>query len=150
MDEHDVCQVFAKLLRDEHSQWDATMQEIDRLLPDHHKPADVACRKNELCSQLRTLRGELCHHFLQESQGGCIEEAVCRCPRLSNEAQRIEHEHPRILARLDEIIAVASNRNGSKNLGNLCRQFNKRLVALEDAECRVIQYGLNVNLDLNA
>jgi hypothetical protein len=54
---------------------------------------------------LTRLRDELEHHFAQEEGGGCLDEAVSRCPRLAGEANRIEAEHPRILADLDRLIA---------------------------------------------
>jgi hypothetical protein len=53
---------------------------------------------------LTQLRQELQHHFAQEDAGGCLDEAVSRCPRLAGEAKRIEAEHPQILAELDRLI----------------------------------------------
>ena len=54
---------------------------------------------------LALLHQELAHHFAQEESGGCMDEAVSRCPRLAGEEHRIEGEHSQILAELDQLIA---------------------------------------------
>lgn len=53
------------------------------------------------------MRNELARHFAQEEAGGCLEEAVSHCPKLSAEAGRIEAEHPQLLAEADRLIAQA-------------------------------------------
>jgi iron-sulfur cluster repair protein YtfE (RIC family) len=54
---------------------------------------------------LSRLREELEQHFAQEEGGGCLDEAVSRCPRLAGEEKRIEAEHPQILAEIDRLVA---------------------------------------------
>src|SRR6187431_766552 len=51
---------------------------------------------------LKQLYAELKQHFAGEDAGGCLEEAVSRCPRLSTDAKRIEAEHPAILAEVND------------------------------------------------
>src|SRR5262245_22738680 len=54
---------------------------------------------------LARLREELVQHFAEEEAGGCLDEAVCRCPRLADEAKRIAAEHPQILVQIDRLAA---------------------------------------------
>src|SRR5262245_37229875 len=56
---------------------------------------------------LQQVREELEHHFAQEESGGCLHEAVSRCPPLSAEAHRIEAEHRELLQDVDRLIAQA-------------------------------------------
>jgi hypothetical protein len=55
------------------------------------------------------LYDELKQHFAEEDAGGCLEEAVCHCPRLAAEAKRIEAEHPAILAEVNGLIEQGTN-----------------------------------------
>src|SRR6188474_315829 len=70
---------------------------------------------------LRQVREELEHHFAQEESGGCLDEAVSRCPPLSADARRIEAEHPQLLSSVDRLIAHALD----------CDQAVEKRVALE-------------------
>src|SRR5262245_19785727 len=60
-------------------------------------PADVA-------RILRHVREELAHHFTEEEGGGCLEEAVSRCPRLSGQARSIQARHPELRRHIDSLI----------------------------------------------
>src|SRR6188474_603770 len=81
---------------------------------------------------LRQVREELDHHFAQEEAGGCLDEAVSRCPSLSAEAHRIETEHPQLLEGVDRLIAQALDSDQSvetrvalqRGFDNLCMQLN--------------------------
>src|SRR5690349_5290104 len=60
----------------------------------------------DIVKLLGEVRAELEHHFAEEEGGdGCLEEAVSRCPSLSDDARRIESEHPRLLEDIDRLIA---------------------------------------------
>lgn len=105
---------------------------------------------------LQNLRGELAHHFAEEEAGGCLDEAVSRCPNLSAELRRIETEHPEMLAAVDRLIAQAQGCDCnvqdrialSLAFDNLCRQLD----AHEVAENKVLKqgFGTNVNGDENS
>lgn len=58
----------------------------------------------DILAELSSLHDELMEHFTEEEQGGCLEEAVCRCPRLADTAMRIEAEHEDILDRLRHLM----------------------------------------------
>lgn len=58
----------------------------------------------QLSKSLQELRSELVHHFAEEENGGCLEEAACRCPSLSHDVRRVEGEHVTLLNELDAVI----------------------------------------------
>jgi len=97
---------------------------------------------------LKQVRGELGHHFAEEEAGGCMEEAVSRCPRLAADVKRIEQEHPTLLAEIDRLIATAED--GPADLQNrialehgfdeLCTELH----AHEAAENAVLRAGFGV------
>jgi hypothetical protein len=104
---------------------------------------------------LRQVREELEHHFAQEEAGGCLDEAVSRCPPLSADAHRIEVEHPQLLNSVDRLIAQALDSDQSvekrvaleRGFDDLCRQLD----AHEAAENVLLRkgFGANVNGDEN-
>ena len=107
----------------------------------------------DLATVLRQVRLELAQHFSEEEQGGCIEEAVSRCPRVAGDAKRIEIEHVQILAELDRLIAKCMDGPESyavrfevdHDFEELCAQLN----AHEKAENELMRaaFGAGVNGD---
>lgn len=95
---------------------------------------------------LQQVRDELEKHFREEDEGGCLDEAVCRCPQLSTECQRIEAEHHDLLGSVDELLATARNHQPTRsalisNFERLCRQ----IYAHEAAENHLLAVGFGVN-----
>lgn len=86
----------------------------------------------DIVKVLGEVREELEHHFAQEEGGGCLEEAVSRCPSLSNAVRRIEAEHPLLLESIDRLIAQAQDADQSVQgriavaceFDELCAQLN--------------------------
>jgi hypothetical protein len=105
----------------------------------------------DIVKLLGEVRHELEQHFAEEEGGGCLEEAVSRCPSLSDEARRIEAEHPRLLESIDRLIAQAQDADGSvegriavaRHFDELCAQLD----AHEGAENGLLRkaFGVNVN-----
>ena len=110
---------------------------------------DTVCR--DVVRVLRDLRHELAHHFLQEEAGGCLDEAVSRCPKLSADVKRIESQHPELLAAVDRLIAQAQDCDCHVQnqialhhaFDELCRELD----AHEVAENRVLKQGFGTNLN---
>jgi hypothetical protein len=100
---------------------------------------------------LTQLREELKQHFAEEEAGGCLDEAVSRCPRLSGEAKRIEEEHPQILAELDRLIAQSHTAPPTfPNQVTLQREFDRLCQQLrehEKAENTLLAQGFGVNVN---
>ena len=105
----------------------------------------------DVATTLRRLRRELTHHFAEEEDGGCLDEAVSYCPSLSAAARRIEAEHPELLAEIDRLIAQAldcehnvQNRIAfGKAFDDLCRNLQSH----ERAENDLLRQGFGVNFN---
>jgi hypothetical protein len=105
----------------------------------------------DIARLLRRVRAELEHHFREEETGGCLEEAVSRCPALAEEARRIEAEHPRLLEGVDRLIAQALDCDAAlekridfeRHFDELCGQLH----AHEAAENQLLSRGFGVNLN---
>jgi hypothetical protein len=99
----------------------------------------------EIVRILQRLRRELTQHFAEEEGGGCLDEAVSRCPSLSVEYQSIQAEHPQILAQIDALIEQARTspptpQNQVAIQGHFARLY-KRVQAHEAAENRLLAAG---------
>jgi iron-sulfur cluster repair protein YtfE (RIC family) len=100
---------------------------------------------------LTRLRRELQQHFAEEDAGGCLDEAVSRCPRLAGEAKRIEAEHPQILAELDRLIAQSQTLPPThpnqlalqREFDRLCQQLREH----EKAENTLLSLGFGVTVN---
>ncbi len=100
-------------------------------------------------SGLVAIQTELAHHFRDEEQGGCLEEAVARCPQLSADVQKIEAQHDDLLARLSELIDRCQCCGKVKPQQAHCleqelRQIVRELRIHEALENRIMQQGFNV------
>jgi len=84
---------------------------------------------------LAAIRRELVEHFAEEESGGCLEEAVARCPGLSGEADRVQAEHGGLLAVLDQLI---------QHSGRIQRPTQRDLLAL-DHELRAVAHKLRMH-----
>lgn len=75
----------------------------------------TAAEIHQLTLELKGLYAELERHFDEEEQGGCIEDAVSRNPKLADEANRLFAEHAALLAQLS----------------NLCRQLDENVEVVQ-------------------
>ena len=97
--------------------------------------------------RLLELRDHLRDHFVQEEQGGFLEESIARMPRLSVAAREVVAEHPRLLAELDTLVdkmPVRDIRDASWDDAALgFAAFTDHLLAHERNENAVVQQGYN-------
>jgi hypothetical protein len=113
--------------------------------PDRDVPA------GQIAETIRRLRMELVHHFAEEEEGGCLDEAVSRCPRLGPDARRIEAEHQELLAKLESLLAQATDGEISVQdrvaLEGAFDDFCRQMRAHEAAESDVLRqaFGANIN-----
>lgn len=105
-----------------------------------------------LLPHLTALQEHLATHFAHEEQGGWLEEAVIRLPRLAKQWTRLEKQHANLLRRLDDLVRQTKATANAAALGNgLARDFaafTQQLLAHEACEERILQQGLNEDLDL--
>ena len=101
---------------------------------------------------LKRIRRELEHHFREEEQGGCLEEAVAQCPALSADVQAIEAEHPQLLAEVDSLIRrcgsyMTCTASVAKEVQIAVQALVHKLRTHETLENRIMQRGFGVCLE---
>ena len=140
----DECRCYFDHLLAEHRRLHSMLREMRAAIVNSTKP-DGEASFAEVAQTLQRLHRELEHHFAQEEAGGCLDEAVSRCPRLSGEAKRVEAEHPDILAEVNGLIQLATSQepNDESRLA-IQKGFERlyqRLLSHEAAENRILAEG---------
>jgi len=103
-------------------------------------------------SGLEAVRAELAQHFKEEEAGGCVEEAIARCPGVSQEAQAVLQEHGPILAELDRLIALCRRAqpptaDEARQIEHDFRALVRRLRQHEAVENDIMQRAFAVSLE---
>jgi len=102
--------------------------------------------------RLEDLRDHLRDHFVQEEQGGFLEESIARMPRLSMAAREVMADHPRLLAELNTLLdklPAQDVRDASwDEAAHGFAAFTEHLLAHERNENAVVQQGYNEDLGL--
>lgn len=144
------CRPYAEHLRVEHQRLNRCLCHVNTLFSDLVS-ANMVKALPRLIETLADLRVDLARHFAEEESGGCIEEAVCRCPSLSQDARNVEAQHPRLLGEVDKVIAEAQAARRDKTwIDDLQREFNQFAAQLrkhESAENRILQLGFGIAFD---
>jgi hypothetical protein len=154
MRDYEECRPYIDHLLAEHRRLHRLIQQTRDMIVQSGGP-DGDSSYADVAKVLRNLRSELEQHFAEEEAGGCLEEAVSRCPRLSQDARRVEAEHPELLAEVDRLIVEASDCDChvesrialQRDFDNLCHELH----AHESAENELLKqgFGTNVNGDEN-
>ncbi len=114
--------------------------------------ASTPDRQAVLLSMLHQLRDHLHDHFAQEEEGGFLEEAVTRMPRLSAAVRSILRQHPDLLAELDRVIGVLESATvpaeSWSQASDAFEVFSAHMAAHERSENAVVQEGYNEDLGL--
>ena len=147
----DECRAYVVHLRIEHRKLHGALQRIQRDWRGAGAELQIHGQRPSVIQELRELRTHLAEHFAEEDAGGCLEEAVCRCPRLGPEADRIESEHPALLAELDDIIA--RSRSGTElgqpsHVEQKFQDFAEKLHAHETAENHLLEDAFGIYSEL--
>jgi len=146
MREDSECRSYVNHLLSEHRRLHHLLRDARRALA-----ADgVRMSPTECAKVLCRVRDELRSHFAEEEEGGCLAEAVSRCPALSTEARTIEAQHPALLLRLERLLARVAECDSSAQ----CRvetllafdDLLRELRAHEAAENNVLRRGFGTNV----
>jgi hypothetical protein len=144
MNGHDDCRTYVEHLQIEHSHIDHSLEELQHLLANSIERSQ-ANPAQALLVQLIQLRERLFHHFREEEEGGCLEEAQSRSPCLSEDVRTLQSEHPGFLTDLDGLITeaelLAKRSNGLRDLQKAFGGFMRRLHAHEAEENRILLFG---------
>jgi hypothetical protein len=147
MRDDEECRCYVNHLVAEHRRLDAQLRKMRGAITQSVGP-DEEPSFAEVARNVQRLRDQLDHHFTEEEGGGCLDEAVSRCPRLSAEVKRIKEEHADLLASADHLTQRAKTL-----LPNLLNQFAlelefeklyQRLRVHEAAENQVLAHGLGM------
>jgi iron-sulfur cluster repair protein YtfE (RIC family) len=140
---HD-CSVFMQRLESDHARLRSTLsalsQQIEQLgnVENHN-----AASNSGLLLALTHFREFLAAHFRDEEDGGCIEEAACRCPSISREVSQLQHQHKDILFRLDKLIQCLQHTHQLVEWRDF-RELESLLLQHEECEERLVRHGFNM------
>lgn len=137
--ECDRCNAYMQHMESEHHQLNSELTMLHAML-------DKPKSRIGVVAELEKLRAKLASHFHEEEEGGCLEEAVCRCPSLAHEVSLIEAEHRDLLKQVDAMLA-----RERANHATTTAEFEGFMHAIERheaAEDHVLQHGLNVAVDV--
>lgn len=133
---------------------DESLSFVEHLRTEHRHLESAVCAVNsqlegdaritaELVRRLVVLHDELAHHFREEEAGGCIDEALSRCPSLSPEARQLNEQHPQLLEQAGAILARARQEASvgapASETRRAFSEFGRRLLGHEAAENRIMQ-----------
>ena len=144
MNVNDDCRTYAEHLRIEHSHIDRSLEELQHLIANtaqwsKENPAPA------LLAGLVQLREQLAHHFREEEEGGCLEEAQSRSPSLLEDVRTLQAEHAGFLKTLDGLIAeaklLAKQPADLQPLQTTFSGFLRQLHAHEAEENRILLFG---------
>jgi len=144
MNGNDDCRTYVEHLRIEHSHIDHSLEELQHLLANAARWS-IENPAPALLARLVQLREQLVHHFREEEEGGCMEEAQSRSPSLSEDVRTLQAEHAGFLMALDGMIAKAEllvhQPNDLQGLQLTFKDFLRQLHAHEMEENRILLFG---------
>jgi hypothetical protein len=151
MEDGDGGTIFVDHILAEHRRLDRLIQRALRTFPGSDA-ANPPWQMRGIAERLCAIQTELAHHFRCEEQGGCLVEAVARCPPLAADVGRIEAQHDELLERLSELIDRCQTTRQASAWQCGCleqefRQIARELREHETLENRVMQRGFSVCLD---
>ncbi|QDU26215.1 hypothetical protein ETAA8_12900 [Anatilimnocola aggregata] len=108
MSDHEECRTYLNHVQLQHQHMQQLLERL-RSLVVGAKGCSFAFDDAKLL--LSDLGDHLARHIAEEEGGGCIDEAVCRCPRLSLQARDLKAQQPRLVAAIERIVAKFEGRN---------------------------------------
>jgi|SRR4051812_11643085 hypothetical protein len=142
---------YVERLLAEHRRLEQLIHRTLGALPDWESPGDTDWLPSVI-DGLTAIRQEAADHFREEEMGGCLEEAVAHCPRLSHDLTCAQREQRELLSDLDELIARARDFRlpsirDAQALGQELRALVHKLRAHEAVENRIIEHGFSISLE---
>jgi iron-sulfur cluster repair protein YtfE (RIC family) len=140
MNEEQDCVAYAEYLHHEHGRLNRLLLEIGRDMAQFGLPDAQLRLRERLQTRIADLCDQLNAHFAEEERGGCLEEAVTRCPSLAAGIKHIMEEHPmldqmlrRLLTQVSDPAATPADAQAS------WQDFYSKIQAHEAAETRILQ-----------
>jgi hemerythrin HHE cation binding domain-containing protein len=140
MNEPEECAAYAEHLHHEHSRLNRLLLEIGHEIDQFGRPNAATGLLKRLEERITDLSSQLKAHFAEEEDGGCLEEAVTRCPSLAAEVRTTLEEHLvldrllyTLLAQLSDPAVTPTDLQKSWHL------FYAKIQAHEAAETKILQ-----------
>lgn len=96
-----------------------------------------------LLERLQRLHRDLLAHYREEEAGGCMEEAIARCPSLGPQSKALMAEHPLLAQALESLITQIQQRRGSPQTWRQgYDEFVSQVRTHEAEENRIMAYAL--------
>ncbi|HTN74248.1 MAG TPA: hemerythrin domain-containing protein [Pirellulaceae bacterium] len=151
MNENQDCLAYAGLLQVEHQALHQRLRSLQAEFNNVAAPRVGAALQRSMLETGTQLRADLAHHFAQEENGGCLDYAASRVPAVAGIARELEHEHPLLLAHLDEMLQeLRLAPPDTLYVATIKEKFDAlvvKLLAHEERENRIVQRGFNMELD---
>jgi hypothetical protein len=140
MNEPEDCRAYVEHLQHEHGRLNQLLLEIGHEVEKLGQAGQPENAAANLAKRFTDLRQQLQTHFTEEETGGCLEEAVARCPSLSEDGTLIVAEHPVLDRMLEQLLVQIRNRAVSgPDVQRDYQAYAKKLHAHEAAENRLLQ-----------
>jgi Hemerythrin HHE cation binding domain len=134
----DDCRAYVEHLQHEHGHLNQLLLEIGHEVAALDKVGDRPDPIGHLARRLSDLRQQLQKHFAEEETGGCMEEAVTRCPTLRESSKGILVEHPQLDRMLEQLLEQA-RAAAAADVQRDFQVFANKLREHEQAENRLLQ-----------
>jgi iron-sulfur cluster repair protein YtfE (RIC family) len=146
MNIYDDKHAYLVQLQSEHRDVNKALRHITEVLDSLQCAPHEGSPVTQVADRLVALRKVLQYHFVLEDEGGCLDEAVARCPSLGKEVDAIKCEHPKLLQHLDSLIVQASqisrSLQGISSFRDRWQPFVLELSSHEDKEDQLLIKGL--------
>lgn len=140
MNDPEECFAYAKHLQHEHHRLNQLLAEIGHDMVQPGGPEQGQAPIARLGKRIADLRQQLQAHFSEEESGGCLEEAVTRCPSLAANTKTILEEHPHLDHMIGQLVAQTSDpASNAAEVQRNWQAFSKKFHAHEAAETRLLQ-----------
>ena len=127
------CIVYLQHLQAEHHRLNRVLTEIGHRFLEINKSVVEQPILSGLIHRLEELLKELQNHFAEEEGGGCLDEAVARCPSVGPRTSELMQEHPKLAGRLENLIAAMKMGQGDGK--EWLRQFEGFATEIRVHEC---------------
>lgn len=146
MNDPKECFAYAEHLQREHHRFNQLLgqigHEVAQLAGQGEQQATIA----RLGKRLTDLHHELQSHYAEEEAGGCLEEAVTRCPSLAKDSKSILEEHPQLNRMLAHLIAQTTDPAVKPTeLQQEWQAFYSKIQIHEAAETRLLQMAFGAD-----
>ncbi len=133
---------YLRHLQAEHRRWEGMSKAVAGCFRGADEVTWARSVKPLVTSQLVALRAELSKHLRDETQGGCVDEALSRLPSLSADAKRIIRQNQALrqqLLRVMQLVEYGSRREAEHSF----RDFAEALQQHERQEERLVAQGFS-------